>query len=320
MTASLYHPLVTIVIPVYNGENYLSFAIDSALGQTYRPIEVLVISDGSTDGSDRIAESYGGRIRFLRKENGGVSSALNLAIRKMNGEWLSWLSHDDTYCPDKISAQMKQLGQLKQSGMDVEKIILCCNNDRIDAAGNPVRRKIKAGRQGKTPFETLILQMERYTIGGCNVIASRSAFKAMGGFNESNRTCSDAEMWYRLMLAGYPFLFSQDVLVHSRQHNQMVSATRAGLCQKELEELHRKTVSEVVKRLPGDREIRRLAEALDRRSLPRSADLAYSFLHSCGFGAKLLRRIGRVKNAAFSFEYRLARALYRAVFLKSRQS
>ena len=99
-----YKPLVSIVIPVYNGSNYMAEAIDSALSQTYENIEVVVVNDGSRDEgrSDDIAKSYGDKIRYFPKENGGSSSALNEGIKNMRGEWFSWLSHDDLYYKDKI--------------------------------------------------------------------------------------------------------------------------------------------------------------------------------------------------------------------------
>ena len=92
-----YDPKVSIIIPVYNGANYVSEAIDSALAQTYKNIEIIVVNDGSSDdgATEKIAKSYGDRIRYFAKENGGVSSALNFGIRQMTGEWFSWLSHDD---------------------------------------------------------------------------------------------------------------------------------------------------------------------------------------------------------------------------------
>ena len=91
------NPKVSIVIPVYNGEDYLAYAIDSALSQTYENKEIVVINDGSTDNTDEICKSYGDKIRYFVKKNGGVASALNLAIEKMDGEYFSWLSHDDAY-------------------------------------------------------------------------------------------------------------------------------------------------------------------------------------------------------------------------------
>ena len=100
-----FNPLVSIVIPVYNGAEYMREAIDSALAQTYKNIEVIVVNDGSKDNTDEIARSYGEKIRYFKKENGGVSTALNLAIQNMQGEYFSWLSHDDVYLPEKIERQ-----------------------------------------------------------------------------------------------------------------------------------------------------------------------------------------------------------------------
>ena len=106
-----FEPLVSIVIPVYNGANYLSLAIHSALAQTYRNIEILVVNDGSDDNgaTARIARLYGDRIRYFEKKNGGVASALNLAIGEAKGLFISWLSHDDLYTSDKIERQIAHL-------------------------------------------------------------------------------------------------------------------------------------------------------------------------------------------------------------------
>ena len=107
-----FQPLVSIVIPVYNGSNYMREAVDSALAQTYEHLEVIVVNDGSTDDTEQIALSYGERIRYFRKENGGVSSALNLGISKMKGAYFSWLSHDDIYSPTKVSDAIKSRCQM----------------------------------------------------------------------------------------------------------------------------------------------------------------------------------------------------------------
>ena len=104
-------PLVSIVIPVYNGANYMREAIDSALAQTYSNIEIIVVNDGSNDGGATrdIALSYGDKIRYFEKENGGVSTALNLGIKNMRGKYFSWLSHDDVYLPEKIQVEIDAL-------------------------------------------------------------------------------------------------------------------------------------------------------------------------------------------------------------------
>ncbi len=106
-------PLVSIVIPVFNGSNYLKEAIDSALSQTYHNIEVIVVNDGSNDhGQSReIALSFGNKVVYYEKENGGVSSAFNFGIKNMKGEYFSWLSHDDLYYNNKIEVQIEDYYQ-----------------------------------------------------------------------------------------------------------------------------------------------------------------------------------------------------------------
>ena len=101
-------PLVSIIVPVYNGANYMREAIDSALAQTYSNIEIIVVNDGSNDGGKTrdIALSYGNKIRYFEKENGGVSTALNLGIKNMGGAYFSWLSHDDVYLPEKVQVEI----------------------------------------------------------------------------------------------------------------------------------------------------------------------------------------------------------------------
>ena len=116
-------PLVSIIIPVYNGSNYMREAIDSALAQTYPNIEIIVINDGSNDNgaTEKIALGYGEKITYIKKENGGVSSALNAGIEAMHGEYFSWLSHDDKYLPEKIETQVAVLIQYQ----DDDIIALC---------------------------------------------------------------------------------------------------------------------------------------------------------------------------------------------------
>ena len=101
----MFHPKISIVILVYNGANFLSQAIDTALAQTYDNIEIIVVNDGSNDdgATGQVALSYGDKINYFSKPNGGVSSALNYAIEKMQGDYFSWLSHDDLYEPEKKS-------------------------------------------------------------------------------------------------------------------------------------------------------------------------------------------------------------------------
>ena len=115
MDKDMYMPKISIVIPAYNASNYLAEAIDSALAQTYPNVEIIVVNDGSKDdGATRaVALSYGDKIRYFEKENGGSSSALNVGIANMTGEWFSWLSHDDLYVPEKLEKQIESINTLK---------------------------------------------------------------------------------------------------------------------------------------------------------------------------------------------------------------
>jgi len=108
--------LVSIVIPVYNGSDYLSSAIESALNQTYPKCEIIVVNDGSDDNglTEKIARSYGKKIKYAEQENGGVACALNHGIRIINGDYFAWLSHDDVFLPEKTEAQ---LNAIHRSGM-----------------------------------------------------------------------------------------------------------------------------------------------------------------------------------------------------------
>ena len=101
---------VSVVIPVYNKEPYLADTIDSVLSQTRLPEEIVVVDDGSTDESARIAASYGPRIRLLQQANAGESSARNRGIEESTGEWIALLDGDDVWEPEKLERQLAAVG------------------------------------------------------------------------------------------------------------------------------------------------------------------------------------------------------------------
>jgi glycosyltransferase involved in cell wall biosynthesis len=208
-------PRVSIIIPVYNGANYMREAIDSALAQTSSDVEVIVINDGSRDGgaTAEIARSYGNRIRYIEKENGGVSSALNRGIAEMRGRWFSWLSHDDRYLPGKVSAQLTFLDR------NPDARIVGCNFEIIDEQGNVAsefRENLSIVRTGREALSSWIY--------GCGLLIDRAALIDAGLFNESNRTTQDLEMWLRLVERN-PIHLIPGVLAQFRQHAQAGSQT-----------------------------------------------------------------------------------------------
>jgi glycosyltransferase involved in cell wall biosynthesis len=99
-------PLVSCVVPVYNGERYLAEALDSILGQTHRPLQVLVADDGSTDGTAAVAAAYGERVVLLRQANAGPAAARNLGLGAALGEYVAFLDADDLWDPRKLERQL----------------------------------------------------------------------------------------------------------------------------------------------------------------------------------------------------------------------
>ncbi len=205
---------VSIVIPVYNGANYLHEAINSALAQTYLNIEVVVVNDGSSDGgeTERIALSYGDRIRYFAKANGGVATALNLGIEKMTGDYFSWLSHDDMYTPDKIE---KQIRALREFG---EEAVVFSDYCHISPAGK-LLQTFRVSPQGTNNARALLAISQQVGFHGCAFLIPRQYFERFGLFDPELRYTQDADMWFRL--AGIvPFIHVKEVLVRSRQHEE----------------------------------------------------------------------------------------------------
>jgi glycosyltransferase involved in cell wall biosynthesis len=99
-------PLVSVIIGAYNAARYLGEAIDSVLAQTHRRLELIVVDDGSTDGTGRVAEAYGAPVRCIRQENGGMAAARNRAIPEAQGSFLSFLDADDRFPTDKLERQL----------------------------------------------------------------------------------------------------------------------------------------------------------------------------------------------------------------------
>lgn len=109
MTESM-RPLVSIIMPTYNAEPYITEAVDSVLAQTYTNWELLLVNDGSTDGTAALIERFTDpRIRKFAKENGGIGSARNLAISHMRGEYLCFCDSDDKLPPNSIEARLNAL-------------------------------------------------------------------------------------------------------------------------------------------------------------------------------------------------------------------
>ena len=227
------HPLVSIVIPVYNGSNYMREAIDSALAQTYDNTEIIVVNDGSNDNgaTEKIALSYGEQIRYIKKENGGVSSALNAGINAMKGEFFSWLSHDDKYLPEKIETQVNMI-----LNCSCENVIGICGAKQINANSMEISSKKKKSvwdenNAGKviTWDDALLSLIDYGSFGGCTLLIPKQAFDKAGLFEETLRYSQDFLMWIRIFLAGFGLVRTPGIHVCSRVHANQLTQTGSKL-------------------------------------------------------------------------------------------
>jgi glycosyltransferase involved in cell wall biosynthesis len=98
--------MISCVVPVFNGESYLAEALESILKQSYRPLEIIVADDGSTDGTRAVVARYGTQVRYLWQPNSGPAAARNLGLSAARGEFVAFLDADDLWHPEKLERQM----------------------------------------------------------------------------------------------------------------------------------------------------------------------------------------------------------------------
>lgn len=210
----MFNPFVSIIIPVYNGSNYLKEALESAFAQTYGNFEVIVVNDGSTDSgkTEAIALSYGDRIRYFAKPNGGVASALNLAIREMRGEYFSWLSHDDWYYPNKLQAQIEAL----QKFGDPYRIVYS-NYNLYDQITKSCRTRFNKSAVFLHQMGNSVFSLFEGLVHGCSMLLHKSHFERVGFFNEDLPTTQDYDLCFRLF-RNQKLLYLPEPLIVGRSH------------------------------------------------------------------------------------------------------
>ncbi len=182
--------LVSVIIPVLNGEAALGEALSSVLAQTHQELEILVIDDGSTDGTVEVARSIGdARISVHSFDNGGISTARNRGIALANGEYLSFLDHDDLWTTDKLQKQVEALEANPRAG------VAYSFTYHTDYEGNVVHggfQEIVDGDVLEALFVRFLLQC------GSNGLVRRRDCEAVGGFNESLFLSEDYDFFLRL--------------------------------------------------------------------------------------------------------------------------
>lgn len=183
-------PLASIIIPCYNTAAYLPHAIKSALDQTYSPIEIVVIDDGSTDDTASIVAQYkNSAIKYVYQSNKGLSAARNTGIRMATGEYIALLDADDLWERDKLHKQIELLKKYPSCGM------VFTDYSTFNTEGVLSRTRNADRHDGSVSYEQLL---SRLNFIYCTVVIRCEVFEQCGYFDESLRSIEDYDMWLRI--------------------------------------------------------------------------------------------------------------------------
>ena len=208
-------PLVSIIIPSYNYERFVGEAIESALRQTHTAVEVIVVDDGSTDGSRAVITSFGTRIKKVFQENLGLPSARNSGIRTAGGEYLLFLDADDWLLPGAAADLLQGFSLFPEAG------VVFGNATLTDEDGRELGRH-SAGTGGVSYQDLLcgnpILVSE--------ALVRKSILASSGLFNPDLRQCEDYDLWLRISRA-FPIIHLDRTVTRIRHHSRQLSQDRA---------------------------------------------------------------------------------------------
>lgn len=179
---------VSAVIPTYNRADFVREAIASVLRQDYPHVELIVVDDGSRDGTAAVVSSFGPTVQYLWQENRGVSAARNRGVAASTGDLIAFLDSDDLWLPRKVSAQVAYF----EAHPDAQ----ACHTDEIwIRRGVRVNERHIHRKQGGWQF---LASLPRCLISPSAVMMRRALWDRLGGFDESLPACEDYDLWLRL--------------------------------------------------------------------------------------------------------------------------
>jgi glycosyltransferase involved in cell wall biosynthesis len=211
--------VVSVIIPVYNGERFLAEAIDSAFAQEYRPIEVIVVDDGSDDRSAEIARSYSD-VRVLSQENTGPAAARNAGIDASTGGFLAFLDADDVMLPAKLTRQVDYMRRHPDVG---------CTLGAWEVFGDDVDRAFpEVPPPPDGPLDVTAPQaLAHLRAGGFTAVIERNALEVVGLFDTTFEPAEDLEWLFRLRDSRVTAVILPHVVGRKRSHASNISLDRA---------------------------------------------------------------------------------------------
>lgn len=212
------HPKVSVIIPTYNYARYLPDAIESVLSQTFSDYEIVIVDDGSTDNTVEVLQPYTGKIKYIYKENGGLSSARNVGIQNSIGEYLVFLDSDDMLMPDKLKIQTAILDDNPEVGFVYSDEYIMHGEDKDNMYRAREGRQLPSGNIFKEFFlDSFIAVM--------TVMVRRSCLDQVGLFDENLPCNEDDDLWLRI-LGKWPVIFSDYPSAIRRIHSSNMSRDR----------------------------------------------------------------------------------------------
>lgn len=187
-------PLLSVIVPTYNGEAYVAEAVASALGQTWPDLEVIVVNDGSTDGTRAILAAYEPRITVIDQPNLGVSAARNAGLARAGGELVAWLDHDDRWLPEKAARQVALFADPRVGLVHTDVIWY---DERAGKNVSTIQPHARPDAMVGQCFDRLLMGNP---IVNSTVMVRRAALEEVGGVNQAMKgnSCQDYDLWLRL--------------------------------------------------------------------------------------------------------------------------
>jgi glycosyltransferase involved in cell wall biosynthesis len=192
--SSLTEP-ISVIIPTWNRKNLLGKAIDSVLTQTYENFELLIVDDGSDDGTDEFVASYGNAVRYLYQDNLGAAAARNTGIRAARHELLAFLDSDDCFTPEKLAVQGAAMAARPE-------YLVSHTDESWYRDGQLLKQKKRHAREGGDIFGRCL---KLCAVGMSTAMVRRRLFEEVGLFDVELVCCEDYDLWLRIS-ARFPFL------------------------------------------------------------------------------------------------------------------
>lgn len=217
---------LSVIIPTYNYGRYIAEAVRSALGQTLKPFEVIVVDDGSTDDTAEVVGEFGDAVKYIRQENAGVSAARNRGVAESSGELIAFLDADDIWEPTKLELQAEKFAADSEIGL-----VHCGMREFDSESGETIELRIE-GMEGRVADELLLWEKPAINVSGSAIMLSRRAFDEVGGFDKRMACGEDWDLCYRIARK-YKVGFVREPLVNYRSHSaaahRSVKAMEAGM-------------------------------------------------------------------------------------------